>query len=96
VKAEMCKLPEDYKYSSALFYETGVDNWNFLEHYRDLFIYMSWVSCDSFVGACLPVGRFLLRHKAAHNIQQRPFNVFGKTNKGKRINKYVLFLSYPV
>ncbi len=35
VKAKMCKLPEDYKYSSAFFYETGVDNWNFLEHYRD-------------------------------------------------------------
>lgn len=26
VKAEMCKLPEEYKYSSALFYETGIDN----------------------------------------------------------------------
>jgi len=35
VKAEMCKLPEEYKYSSAFFYETGVDNWGFLEHYRD-------------------------------------------------------------
>ena len=35
VKAEMCKLPEEYKYSSASFYETGVDNWGFLEHYRD-------------------------------------------------------------
>ena len=35
VKAGMCKLPEEYKYSSALFYETGIDNWGFLEHYRD-------------------------------------------------------------
>jgi hypothetical protein len=26
VKGGMCKLPEEYKYSSALFYETGVDN----------------------------------------------------------------------
>ena len=26
VKAGMCKLPEEYKYSSALFYETGIDN----------------------------------------------------------------------
>ncbi len=34
VKAGMCKLPEEYKYSSALFYETGVDNWGFLEHYQ--------------------------------------------------------------
>ena len=35
VKAGLCKLPEEYKYSSALFYETGVDNWGYLEHYRD-------------------------------------------------------------
>ena len=35
VKAGVCKLPEDYKYSSALFYETGVDNWGFLSHYRE-------------------------------------------------------------
>ena len=35
VKAGFCKLPEEYKYSSALFYETGVDNWGFLTHYRD-------------------------------------------------------------
>lgn len=34
VKAGMCKLPEEYKYSSVLFYETGVDNWGFLEHYQ--------------------------------------------------------------
>lgn len=32
VRARLCKLPEDYKYSSALFYETGVDNWGFLTH----------------------------------------------------------------
>ncbi len=35
VKAEICKQPEDYKYSSALFYETGVDNWKFLSHYQN-------------------------------------------------------------
>ena len=35
VKAGMCKLPEEYKYSSALFYETGIDNWGFLTHYSD-------------------------------------------------------------
>lgn len=35
VKAGFCGLPEEYKYSSALFYETGVDNWGFLTHYRD-------------------------------------------------------------
>jgi putative transposase len=28
-------VPEDYEYSSALFYETGVDNWGFLTHYVD-------------------------------------------------------------
>ena len=26
VEAGICKLPEEYKYSSALFYETGIDN----------------------------------------------------------------------
>jgi len=35
VKAGMCTLPEEYKYSSALFYETGIDNWGFLTHYVD-------------------------------------------------------------
>jgi putative transposase len=35
VKACICKLPEEYKYSSAKFYETGIDNWGFLTHYRD-------------------------------------------------------------
>ena len=35
VRAGICKLPEEYKYSSALFYETGVDNWGFLTHHRD-------------------------------------------------------------
>jgi putative transposase len=34
-KAGLCALPEEYKYSSAFFYETGVDNWGFLSHYRD-------------------------------------------------------------
>lgn len=35
VKAGLCKLPEEYKYSSALFYHTGIDNWGFLTHHRD-------------------------------------------------------------
>ncbi len=35
VKAGMCTVPEEYKYSSALFYETGIDNWGFLTHYAD-------------------------------------------------------------
>lgn len=35
VKAGICKLPEEYKYSSALFYHTGVDNWGFLTHHRN-------------------------------------------------------------
>jgi hypothetical protein len=35
VKAGLCILPEEYKYSSAEFYLTGVDKWGFLTHYRD-------------------------------------------------------------
>ena len=35
VRAGLCSLPEEYKYSSARFYETGIDNWGFLTHYRD-------------------------------------------------------------
>jgi REP element-mobilizing transposase RayT len=31
----LSSVPEGYHYSSALFYETGVDNWNFLTHYVD-------------------------------------------------------------
>jgi hypothetical protein len=35
VRVGFCRRAEDYKYSSALFYETGVDNWGFLTHYND-------------------------------------------------------------
>jgi REP element-mobilizing transposase RayT len=35
VTAGLCRFPEEYKYSSALFYKTGIDNWGFLTHYRD-------------------------------------------------------------
>ncbi len=33
VKAGLCKLPEEYVFSSAYFYETGEDNWGFMSHY---------------------------------------------------------------
>ena len=33
VKAGICILPEEYYYSSALFYEKGIDNFGFIEHY---------------------------------------------------------------
>ena len=35
VKAGICNLPEEYKYSSAMFYHTGIDNWGFLSHHRE-------------------------------------------------------------
>ena len=35
VRAGLSKRPEDYTYSSAKFYEMGIDNWGFLTHYRD-------------------------------------------------------------
>jgi putative transposase len=35
VRAGLSRFPEEYKYSSALFYHTGIDNWGFLTHYRD-------------------------------------------------------------
>jgi len=34
-KWELCILPEAYDYSSALFYHTGIDNWGFLNHWRN-------------------------------------------------------------
>jgi putative transposase len=34
LRAGLCRAPGQYKYSSALFYETGIDNWGFLTHYR--------------------------------------------------------------
>lgn len=33
-KWKLVAMPEDYKYSSALFYETGKDEFGFLEHYK--------------------------------------------------------------
>ncbi len=35
VTAGLCELPEDYKYSSARFYETGEDEFGFITHYND-------------------------------------------------------------
>jgi REP-associated tyrosine transposase len=35
VQAGLCTLPEEYRYSSARFYETGIDDWGFLTHYTD-------------------------------------------------------------
>lgn len=34
VKAGLCTLPEEYKYSSAKYYETGINDWDFLTHYK--------------------------------------------------------------
>lgn len=34
VKAGLCEYPEDYKYSSARFYEKNEKNWTFLTHYN--------------------------------------------------------------
>ena len=35
VKAGLCNLPEEYKYSSAKFYETGVDTFGFITHFQE-------------------------------------------------------------
>lgn len=32
--AGLCKLPEEYKYSSVAFYEKGTSEWNFITHYK--------------------------------------------------------------
>jgi putative transposase len=34
VKAGLCRYPEDYKYSSARFYERNTKDWEFLTHYN--------------------------------------------------------------
>ena len=35
VMAGLCNLPEEYKYSTASFYETGVNDWDFVTHYAE-------------------------------------------------------------
>jgi len=35
VKAGLCNLPEEYYFSSALFYEKGSDVFGFIEHYME-------------------------------------------------------------
>jgi putative transposase len=35
VRAGLCSYSDEYKYSSALLYKTGIDNWGFLTHLRD-------------------------------------------------------------
>jgi len=34
VKAGLCPLPEEYYYSSAKFYEYGIDDFGMLTHYK--------------------------------------------------------------
>jgi len=34
VQAQLCSIPEEYWYSSARFYELGIDDFGFLSHYR--------------------------------------------------------------
>jgi putative transposase len=36
-KWNLAKTPEDYKWSSAKFYQTGLDDFNLLTHYVDRF-----------------------------------------------------------
>ena len=35
VMAGLCNLPEEYKYSTARFYETGVNDWSIVNHYAE-------------------------------------------------------------
>ena len=35
VRAKLCKLPEDYRFSSCRFYELNEDEWGFITHYED-------------------------------------------------------------
>ena len=35
VRAGLCQLPEDYKYSSARYYELNKDEWGFITHYAE-------------------------------------------------------------
>ena len=77
----MCKLSEEYKYSSALFYETGIDNPSISS---GRFPGTLWVSCNSFVGVLQAA------QKPSHNTQQRPLKVFGRpaTAKNSIINAF--------
>jgi len=34
VVAGLCQFPEEYRYSSASFYETGKSEWNFITYYQ--------------------------------------------------------------
>ena len=34
VKAGICRYPEEYRFSSAAYYETGTSEWSFLTHYQ--------------------------------------------------------------
>jgi len=47
VRAGLCAVPENYKYSSAQFYEIGIDDWGFLTNYKE---YSSGIGICSVVG----------------------------------------------
>jgi putative transposase len=34
VKANLCNLPEDYEFSSAKYYSSGINNYEFVSHYK--------------------------------------------------------------
>ena len=35
VRKQLCVIASDYRYSSAAYYDTGIDNWGFITHFRD-------------------------------------------------------------
>jgi len=59
VKAGLCRLPEDYKYSSARFYERNEKDWVFLTHHDGWGQHACWWSHRSFLRATPTRARIL-------------------------------------
>ena len=72
--AGICKLPEEYRYSSTLFYKTEINIWDFdtLQGLKD------WVFLNSFVGLSA-------WHMASTQDTTKAVQRLGRPTKAKRI-----------
>ena len=59
VKAGVCLYPEDYKYSSPLFYLKGIDDFNFIEYYTNKIYSLFGRQVEDHASACDLIDCFL-------------------------------------
>lgn len=85
----MCKLPEGYKYSPALFWETGIDNPSINSgRFPGALPGLIWCRSEGVLNSF--VGVLQAPQKPSRNNEQRLLKVFGRAATAKQF-KYTKF-----